>query len=187
LGSEVKDRLVILGVDPGIASMGVCLLACFGDRIVAKRVIVVRTELDRRFKAAVDEDRRMRKIAEALLAAHTRGYTIDIVAYEYYRPFQQSGGKHTAARGRLVAKAEGVVVGYANAIGALTVPVDPRDPKRELGARCKAAVSQVLEAKIEGLTELLDAAGRTGYHGSDAAGCAYVAMIKAFKAARGTT
>lgn len=174
--------LVILGVDSGMATCGVCLLICHGDRVVAEGLAVVRTKQNKRFKAMVDEDIRLRSVVKALY--DVAGHDIDVLAYEYYRPFQTASGQHTAARGRLVSKAEGAIVGYGLAIGARTIPVDPAEPKRLLGAHSKADVSQVLEAKIEGLTELLNQAGRAGFHGSDAAACAYVGMVKIFKAQR---
>lgn len=175
--------LVIIGVDSGMATCGVCRIACQGDRIVADYVAVVRTSPLRRFTAAVAEDMRLREVAGALQAAQY-GQHIHALAYEYYRPFQRTDGTHSAARGRLVSKAEGVAVGFGLAIGARTIPIDPAEPKRWLGAHNKADVSQVLEARIDGLTELLDQAGRTGYHGSDAAACAYMGMIKIFNAQR---
>lgn len=125
---------------------------------------------------------RLERLERLVDREHLRN--IDVLAYEYYRPFQTARGQHTAARGRLVSKAEGAVIGYGLTIGARTIPVDPTEPKRLLGAYSKATVSQVLEAKIEGLTELLDHAGRAGFHGSDAAACAYVVMVKIFNAQR---
>lgn len=183
--------LVLLGVDSGMATCGVCLLVCHGDRVVAEGVIVVRTKQNKRYKAMVDEDIRLRAIGQALDDMRA-GRDIDALAYEYYRPFQKKGEQcpackrapHTGARGRLVSKGEGAVIGYGLAIGVRTIPVDPAEPRRILNAHSKAAVSQVLEAKIEGLTALLDQAGRSGFHGSDAAACAYVGMVKIFEAQR---
>lgn len=176
-----RKPVTIIGVDSGLATCGMCRIHCYGDRIEATGLIVVRTSLDKRYKASVDEDRRLRVIGNDLGVLVAAGDRPDIIGYETYRPHKNSGEWETG-NGRKVAMAVGVVQGYGQAIGALTMPIDPAEPKRLLGAHSKEAVSRVLEAKIDGLTELLDSAGRAGFHGSDAAAVAYAVMVKIFKA-----
>lgn len=143
-----------------MATCGICKLECVPGRIIARGLVVVRTSPNRDYSAALDEDIRLRAVVHALEDVRD-GDPIDVLAYETYRPFQRQGAdgkaQHTAAHGRLVSMSVGAIVGWGLAIGARTVPINPDEPKRILRAHSKAAVSQVLEAKIEGLTELLDA------------------------------
>lgn len=186
MGKTARGPLVILATDPGHASAAAALLECHGKLIICRRLEVLRTVKNPNVRVMDDEDRRLREYCDML--GRVRGdAVIEVLAYEWYRPFKAADGEYQVAHGRTVAKSEGVAIGYAVAIGAKSVPVDPARPKRILKASSKKDVSTVLEARIQGLTQLLDRAGRSGHHGSDAVGIGYTAMVDFYKKAAGAT
>jgi Holliday junction resolvasome RuvABC endonuclease subunit len=181
----MANSLHILGIDGGMATMGLCLIEAKGRTVRAIDAAVVKTAKNSRYSAAADENRRHNELARAL-GAFIEGHRVDVAAVEYYRPFKANDGddQYRVANGRLVSAATGGALWYMAGRGARTVLLRPDQVKSAIGVTDKPGVATVMEARIDGLAPILDRVGRTGYHATDAAVLAYVAMMEIYKAAR---
>ena len=185
--SMPSDHMIIMGIDPGLATCGIVKLVVTGREVKLAGAALVKTSKARTrgVLARHDEERRLGEIVDGLESVRDNE-RIDVVAYETYRPFQHGHDddghdKHTAAHGRLVSMAVGAVMAWGQLVGVKNWPLDPSAPKRCLKAPGKAAVANIVEARIDGLTEWLDEHGRGGFHVTDAAGLALTAMVQIFK------
>jgi crossover junction endodeoxyribonuclease RuvC len=135
--------VIVLGVDPGFASLGLAAVELAGD-VRPLEAWVVRTEPSSRkraVRASEDNVRRCVELATALEAAVTRWKPVALAAETMSWP-------RNAGAAAKVALAWGVLVALAHRHGLPLVQASPPDVKRALLGR-KSAAKEEMIAEVE--------------------------------------
>lgn len=144
--------MVILGLDPGLASLGWCLVHFrTGCQPRALDGGVIRTKADKRGSRADDLERRTRELV-AQLRTSTHGCAFNIVAAE-----SMSWPQHHQAK-VMIALAWGGIVALAEERQAPVLQYTPKDVKLEVSGAASASkgdVQAVVEAYVENAGRLL--------------------------------
>jgi Holliday junction resolvasome RuvABC endonuclease subunit len=164
--------LVILGLDPGFASLGWALLDCSAQpRCLAGGVI--RTKPDRTAARCDDNVSRCGEIADAIQQIY-KEHRFAFVAAE-----AQSWTRHANAD-RAVAQAWGVIAALSEVNGCPVIQLRPQDVKHELtGSRStsKGALQNLLEHEVENARSMLSALAKSQQnHASDALAVALASL-----------
>jgi Holliday junction resolvasome RuvABC endonuclease subunit len=172
--------LRIMGVDPGLASLGVVVIEARPGRLHVLAADVLRTKKAskkalRDLRVSADDQRRIRVLWAGMHAIATT-YRPDVLAVETYAP--QPG--RTGGDAWKAAVIYGLVLGLGLAHRCHVLPFLPSDLKRGLARKASASkqeVADVVLGRIDGLAGLLAAipAGQHE-HATDAAGHALLAL-----------
>ncbi len=172
------DKAIVLGIDPGIANLGLARISMNADgQCTADAIKFVKTNKATKkelvaLRVSADDVRRASTLWDGMIAMVER---IDAIAYEVYQPFPGKG-----ANGIKV----GAICGMAMALGfSLKVPVyavRPEDIKHEtLGRRSgtKTEVREALYKRISGLRDQCSGIAKSHLeHVSDAAAVALIGL-----------
>lgn len=179
------QTLMVMGVDPGLASTGIAILEKRANqKPVCLELNVVRTKKadkkDRRgLRVTADDSRRLREIWNGL-AAMTQAWQPQALAFEVYSPYRAQGGTAWKA-----ARIEGAVQMFGLEREMLVLPFLPQDLKRGFCGRVNASkedVQNALAAKVENLDQMVNRFSKTlREHVTDAAGHAYLAFEEIFR------
>jgi Holliday junction resolvasome RuvABC endonuclease subunit len=172
--------LRVMGVDPGLASLGVAVIEQRATEVAALAATVLRTKkasqkMLRDLRVSADDQRRLGELWDGLVTTVTthrpRG-----LAIEGYAPQPGRGG----AGGWKSAVVYGVVYGLGRAHDCTVLPFWPGDLKRKLAGKASASkdeVAAVVLGEVAGLAELLRGIPRTQReHVTDAAGHALLGL-----------
>lgn len=179
------QRLMIMGVDPGLASTGVAILEKSpNQKPICLELNVVRTKKadkkDRRgLRVTADDSRRLREVWNGL-ADMAQKWQPQALAFEVYSPYRAQGGSAWKA-----ARIEGAVQMFGLERGMLVLPFLPQDLKRGFCGRASASKEAVLDAmcfKVENLEQMVQTFSKTlREHVADAAGHAYLAFEEVYR------
>lgn len=174
------EALRVMGVDPGLASLGVVVIEAGGDRIHALAAQVLRTKKAskkalRDLRVSADDQRRIRALwagMDALAAAH-RPHALAVETYAP-QPGRMGGDAWKAA------VIYGLVQGLGLAHDCQVLPFLPSDLKRVFARKASASkqeVADVVLGRIDGLAALLAAIPKGQHeHATDAAGHALLGL-----------
>jgi len=178
----MNNRIRVLGIDPGFASLGVARLVRHEDGTLhaeAARVLTTKKASKKQrvaLRVSADDLRRSRILWDGI---GELAVGVQAVAYEVYTPFAGSG---RTASGSKTALACGLAQALGFSLGIPVIPVLPVDIKSEVvrsKSASKAAVAEALVDQVAGLAELLEAISeRKREHASDAAGVAFVGLLE---------
>ena len=164
--------MVILGLDPGFASLGWALLDCSAQpRCVALGVI--RTKPDRKSSRCDDNVNRCGEIADALRQLH------DDFDFIFIASEAQSWTRHANAD-RAVAQAWGVIAALSELFNCPVIQIRPQEIKMAIaGARSasKGSVQNILEHRVLNAEAALSKLAKTQQnHASDALAAAMASL-----------
>jgi Holliday junction resolvasome RuvABC endonuclease subunit len=172
--------LRVMGVDPGLASLGVAVIEKREERVMALAARVLRTKkasqkMLRDLRVSADDQRRLGELWDGLVAIVT-AHRPQGLAIESYAPQPGRGG----SGGWKSAVVYGVVYGLGRANDCTVLPFWPGDLKRKLTGKASASkdeVATVVLGEVAGLAELLHKIPRTQReHVTDAAGHALLGL-----------
>lgn len=179
------QTLVVMGVDPGMASTGITILKkephqkpqCLAMEVVRTKKA---EKKDRRgLRVTADDSRRMREIWNGLADMATT-WSPQALAFEVYSPYRAQGGTAWKA-----ARVEGAVQMFGLERQMLVLPFLPQDLKRGFCGKVGASKEAVLEAmclKVDSLEEMVQGFPKTlREHVADAAGHAYLAFEEIYR------
>lgn len=176
--SSESPRIVVMGIDPGLASVGVSILSCapVGMTVIEAKIIETKKATKKELRStrvAVDDLRRMREIwdqIESLIAT----YQPKVIALEGYSPIpgQQGGG---AWKTNAVTH---VLVGLCWAKGFRPIMARPGDLRRMYLGKDKGSkldIENVMLKRVVGAGEVLNRVAKSKReHVADAIGYATV-------------
>lgn len=175
-----SERLVVMGVDPGLGSVGVAVLEQVG--YAAPRVLFLTvtttekaTKKDRvGLRVSTDDKRRYREIWDDLDAVAEQ-HKPNALAVEVYEPYGKQGG--TAWKCAVV---YGMLYGFAFSQDLVIMPFRATDLKQKITNKKSASkedVEHALESQIMGLKDSLAVFPKTKHeHAADAAGHALMGL-----------
>ena len=178
----MSDRKTIIGIDPGLSSVGVARiqcdrtgkLHCIGLNVVTSKKAGKKARLA--LRVCADDMRRVRECWGGIIdqvPGYPNCHDVDAVAYEVYQPRPGRG-----ASGSKTLMVCGLAMALGFTLGVPVYPVLPQDVKREAVGRdsgSKDDVSEALCDRIVGLREKLERITKgQREHASDAAGIAAV-------------
>lgn len=178
LGDELftpEGAIRILGVDTGLANMGLCVVDAIGDRYTCAYAEVFRTakatkKARRNLRVSTDDARRLNELYDCVVALVNR-YRPHAIAVEAYTP--NPGQKGVGAWKTSMAYALVLAAGRAHKLAVFTYL--PADIKKPFGGRLSASKEEVaatLVERVHGFRHWYDAiAKRLQEHASDA--CAH--------------
>lgn len=182
------QSLVVVGVDPGFAAMGIAVLEKREDGIPKVLDLQVaetkkaNKKAMRVMRVTADDQRRTKELYFALASVVER-YNPHAIAYEVYSPFGPQGGNAWKA-----ARIEGMVQAVAFTRDLLLLPFIPQDLKMHIVGKVKASKADVQKhiiGRVHGLPKALQAIKATNQeHVADAAGYAYLAYAEMFEMRR---
>jgi Holliday junction resolvasome RuvABC endonuclease subunit len=171
---------VVMGVDPGMASVGVAILGkTESSPPICYKLALLETKKadkkDRRgLRVSADDSRRLREIWSGLADVASE-YAPQSLAFEVYQPYRAQGGSAWKA-----ARVEGAIQMFGLERGMLVLPFLPQDLKRAFCGGLvgtKNDVEVALSGKVERLGDELKRFPKTKReHLADAAGHAYLAF-----------
>jgi Holliday junction resolvasome RuvABC endonuclease subunit len=177
-----KAALCAIGIDPGFASFGYCVLDWVGsERYVAIRDLgVVETKKStkkemQQTRVSVDDQRRLKEIWDTLCSV-SRATTIQAVGLESYSPNPvQKGGSAWK-----VSLAYQLAVAWAWSQGlspVVYVPIDLKIAYSGKRSATKEEIGEMVLKKVPGLALWLPKKRSIHEHIYDAAGYAYMSLI----------
>jgi Holliday junction resolvasome RuvABC endonuclease subunit len=179
------QTLMVMGVDPGLASTGVAILEKSpNQKPICRELNVVRTKKadkkDRRgLRVTADDSRRLREVWNGLTDM-TQVWQPQVLAFEVYSPYGAQGGSAWKT-----ARVEGAIQMFGLERGMLVLPFLPMDLKRGFCGRANASKQDVLFAlaqKVENLEQMVQTFSKTlREHVADAAGHAYLAFEEVYR------
>lgn len=189
------QTLRVMGVDPGWANMGIVVLEqTIGGPVKCLLAKHIKTESENKkakIRVSVDDARRLKEIWYAIALAAEEAGPIQAISAEAYAPFKgrMGGNAWKSAMGYAVVHC------YGFSQNILVHPGLPSDLKRGFGlskSASKDEVGDALQAKIEGLREILYAPRKVGgsllnipegshEHVTDAAGHAFLGLMDIYK------
>lgn len=176
-----NDAPIILGLDPGFAATGYCLLQRIGGHVVPLTVGVIETTKTpkkqmRDMRVTADDYRRIKEIYYALQKL-MQDFKPVAIAYEVYQPF---AGPQMRTGAWKTARVEGLLVGIGLQHEAMVLPYLTIDLKNGIAVARSATKAQVERAIVDLVPELrpkFEAVAKTKReHVADAAGYAYLAV-----------
>lgn len=179
-----SETLTVMGIDPGVAAVGVAILAATQKRIFCQKLAVIRTKKAdkkalRSLRVTADDSRRLKEIYNGL-SDITDEFEPHALAFEVYSPYGKQGGSAWKA-----SRVEGGVQVFGFDRGMLVLPFLPQDLKRALCGKASASKEDVIDAmslKVENVENLLQALPKTQReHAADAAGYAYLAFEEMYR------
>jgi Holliday junction resolvasome RuvABC endonuclease subunit len=180
-------RLTVIGVDPGLAAMGLAVVTQDGrlSPPVLQRLAVHQTRKESRkgrrdLRVSADDAHRMRELYDVLAEELEAWDPVNAVAYEVYTPFRAQGGSAWK-----VARVEGIVVSTAWARKVMVLPYLPFDLKTRIG-KDRSASKEDIEGRVRklvhGASAKIDALPKTlREHGADAIGYAAIGLAEAWE------
>jgi crossover junction endodeoxyribonuclease RuvC len=184
-----NESPVVLGLDPGFASTGYCLLQRDRGDVQPLAMGVIETKKRskkqiRDLRVSADDYRRLREIYFELQRI-MHEYKPVAVAYEIYQPFT---GAHMRAATWKVGRVEGVIVSVGLQHQALVLPYLTIDLKKGIAVQKSASKAQIEQAMVDLVPELkqkFEAVPKTKReHVADAAGYAFLAFEELDKMAQ---
>jgi Holliday junction resolvasome RuvABC endonuclease subunit len=182
--SARKPELRVLGIDPGFASLGVCVLEKrHGDpRVhlihghILKTAKKAKKKANMELRVAADDARRCREIWR-YVNDMIETYKPTVMAIEWYAPYKASGSAWKSVLG------VGLCYALAQQHNLVTFPNLPQDIKSAFSLKKGASKDEIGYAvceRIDGLRERLEPiAEKQREHLSDAAAHAYLAFAQA--------
>jgi Holliday junction resolvasome RuvABC endonuclease subunit len=179
--SWVEAKTVtILGVDPGIAGMGMAVLRKEPGRfpetielVLAETKKTTKKNM-RGMRISADDSRRMRILFNKLDGVVKR-HCVHAIAYEVYQPFKGRAGASWKT-----ARVEGMIQGYAFSRDILLMPFLPCDIKVNIAGKLTASkmlVQRALYDRIHGFkAKVAEISEKKQEHVADAAAYAYIAF-----------
>lgn len=176
-----NENPIVLGLDPGFAATGYCLLQRANGYIIPLAVGVIETaktakKRARDLRVTADDYRRIKEIYFALQKL-MQNFKPVALAYEVYQPF--TGAAMRAATWK-VARVEGLIVSVGLQYQALVLPYLTLDLKKGIAVQKSATKAQIETAMIDLVPQLkpkFEAVPKTKReHVADAAGYAFLAF-----------
>lgn len=175
------ERPIILGLDPGFAATGYCLLQKYNGNVLPLAVGVIETTKTpkkqmRDLRVTADDYRRIKEVYFALQQI-MHDFKPAAVAYEVYQPFV---GVQMRTGAWKTARVEGLIVSLGLQHEALVLPYLTGDLKRGIAVQKSATKVQVENAIADLVPELRPKfaaiAKSKREHVTDAAGYAFLAF-----------
>lgn len=176
-----NDRPIVLGLDPGFASTGYCLMQRVEGYLMPLQVGVIETQKGdkkqiRDLRVASDDYRRVREIYFELQKI-MHAFKPVAVAYEVYQPFT---GVQMRTAAWKVARVEGLIVSVGLQHQTLVLPYLTHDLKKGIAVQKSATKVQIERAMVDLVPEIkpkFDAVPKSKReHVADAAGYAFLAF-----------
>lgn len=176
-----NEAPIVLGLDPGFAATGYCLLQLRGEYIQPLKLGVIETQKAvkkqvRDIRVSADDYRRIKQIYFELQKI-MHDFKPVALAYEVYQPF--TGAAMRAAAWK-VARVEGLIVSVGLQHQVLVLPYLTLDLKKGIAVQKSATKQQVERAMVDlvpGLKAQFEAIAKSKReHVADASGYAFLAF-----------
>jgi crossover junction endodeoxyribonuclease RuvC len=176
-----NENPIVLGLDPGFAATGYCLLQRAGEYVLPLTMGVIETTKQskkqiRDLRVTADDYRRVREIYFELQRL-MHDFKPVAIAYEVYQPF--TGAQLRAATWK-VARVEGLIVSIGLQHQALVLPYLTLDLKKGIAVQKSASKAQIEQAMVDLVPDLkakFEQIPKTKReHVADASGYAFLAF-----------